>query len=79
MSKNDKWMRQRRFAKQIMNGSAKEQFYSYPELESIRLLFEIMTEPSRCHHALESFVACVTCRLGWGTATAAEELKQIAR
>jgi cytochrome P450 len=79
MSKNDKWTRQRKFAKQIMDTSAKEEFYGYPELESIRLLFEVMTEPSRYNHALESFVARVTCRLGWGTPSAAEELKQRAR
>jgi cytochrome P450 len=79
MSKNDKWSRQRKFAKQIMDTSAKEEFYGYPELESIRLLFEVMTEPSRYNHALESFVARVTCRLGWGTPIAAEELKQRAR
>ena len=79
MSKNDKWTRQRKFAKQIMDTSAKEEFYGYPELESVRLLFEVMTEPSRYNHALESFVARVTCRLGWGTPSAAEELKQRAR
>jgi len=79
MSKNEKWTRQRKFAKQIMDTSAKEDYYGYPELESVRLLFEVMTEPSRYNHALESFVARVTCRLGWGTATAAEELKQRAR
>lgn len=79
MSKNEKWTRQRKFAKQIMDTTAKEDYYGYPELESVRLLFEVMTEPSRYNHALESFVARVTCRLGWGTATAAEELKQRAR
>lgn len=79
MSKNEKWTRQRKFAKQIMDASAKEEFYGYPELESIRLLFEVMTEPSRYNHALESYVSRVTCRLGWGSSTAAEELKQRAR
>jgi hypothetical protein len=51
----------------------------YPELESIRLLFEVMTDPTRYNNVLESFFARVTCRLGWGTTAAAEELKQRAR
>lgn len=79
MSKNEKWTRQRKFAKQIMDNSAKEAFYGYPELESIRLCFELMTDPSRYNHALESYIARVTCRLAWGTSTAADELKQRAR
>ena len=42
MSKNPLWSRQRRFAKQIMETSQKDGFYSYPELEAIRLLFELL-------------------------------------
>lgn len=79
MSKNEKWTRQRKFGKQIMDTSARDEYYGYPELESIRLLFELMSEPERYNHALESFVARVTCRLGWGTSNAADELKQRAR
>ncbi|GAB7358401.1 hypothetical protein MBLNU230_g2470t1 [Neophaeotheca triangularis] len=80
MSKNAAlWTRQRKFAKQIMDKSQSEDFYNYPELESIRLLFELMTDTSRYNVALESFVARVTCRLAWGTSTPADELKQRAR
>jgi len=79
MSTTDIWTRQRRFAKQIMDISAKASFYDYPELESVRLLFELMAEPSKYNIALESYVARVTCRLAWGTAVPADELKQRAR
>ncbi|KEQ76772.1 cytochrome P450 [Aureobasidium namibiae CBS 147.97] len=79
MSRNELWTRQRKFAKQIMNKSSANAFYNYPELESVRLLFELMTDPSRYNHALESFISRVTCRLGWGTAAPSDELKQRAR
>ncbi|KAG9814128.1 cytochrome P450, partial [Aureobasidium melanogenum] len=79
MSRNELWTRQRKFAKQIMDKSSANSFYNYPELESIRLLFELMTDPSRYNHALESFISRVTCRLGWGTAAPSDELKQRAR
>jgi cytochrome P450 len=62
-----------------MDKSSANAFYNYPELESIRLLFELMTDPSRYNHALESFISRVTCRLGWGTAAPSDELKQRAR
>lgn len=73
------WSRQRRFAKQIMDKSERESFFSYPELESIRLLMELMAEPSQYNHAMESYVARITSRLAWGTPAPAEELKQRAR
>ncbi|KAK4508312.1 hypothetical protein PRZ48_002050 [Zasmidium cellare] len=79
MSKNLVWSRQRRFAKQIMDASEKQNFYSYPEIESTRLLFEMMSDPSQYNVAMESFVARVTCRLAWGTPVASDELKQRAR
>lgn len=79
MSKNELWTRQRKFAKQIMDKSEKASFYHYPELESVRLLFELMTDPSRYNHALESYIARVTSRLAWGVSTPADELKQRAR
>ncbi|KAK4555007.1 hypothetical protein LTR86_007773 [Recurvomyces mirabilis] len=79
MSRNDKWTRQRKFAKQIMDTSEKASFYGYPELESIRLLFELMTKPLEYNVAMESFIARVTSRLAWGTATPSDELKQRAR
>lgn len=66
-------------AKQIMDKSTSESFYSYPELESIRLLFELMADPAKYNVALESFVARVTSRLAWGTSAPADELKQRAR
>ena len=62
-----------------MDKSSANAFYNYPELESVRLLFELMTDPSRYNHALESFISRVTCRLGWGTAAPSDELKQRAR
>ncbi|KAK0930088.1 hypothetical protein LTR29_016781 [Friedmanniomyces endolithicus] len=79
MSRNEKWVRQRKFAKQIMDVSEKASFYGYPELESVRLLFELMTEPSKYNVAMESFIARVTSRLAWGTPTPSDELKQRAR
>lgn len=75
----EKWIRQRKFAKQIMDKSEKASFHHYPELESVRLLFELMNDPSRYNHALESFISRVTSRLAWGTSTASDELKQRAR
>lgn len=62
-----------------MDKSSSESFYDYPELESIRLLFELMADPSKYNVALESFVARVTARLAWGTSAPADELKQRAR
>lgn len=62
-----------------MDKSDSESFYAYPELESIRLLFELMAEPSKYNVALESFVSRVTCRLAWGTSAPSDELKQRAR
>ncbi|KAF2154725.1 cytochrome P450 [Myriangium duriaei CBS 260.36] len=79
MSQNEMWQRQRKFAKQIMDTSGKASFYGYPELESIRLLQELIDSPKDYKNALESFVARVTCRLAWGTDTPSDELKQRAR
>lgn len=62
-----------------MDKSSSDAFYNYPELESVRLLFELMTDPSRYNHSLESFISRVTCRLAWGTSTPSDELKQRAR
>lgn len=62
-----------------MDKSSVESYYGYPELESIRLLFELMADPGRYNVALESFVARVTSRLAWGTSAPADELKQRAR
>jgi cytochrome P450 len=79
MSKNHLWKRQRKFAKHVMDKSHSESFYGYPELESIRMMFELMANPSDYNTAMESFVARVTCRLAWGTSTPSDELKQRAR
>ncbi|KAK7608223.1 cytochrome P450 [Phyllosticta paracitricarpa] len=79
MSKNPHWTRQRKVATHIMRESQNSQFYRYPELESIRLLKELIDEPSKYNHALESFVSRVTCRLAWGHSEASDELKQRAR
>ncbi|KAK8231635.1 cytochrome P450 [Phyllosticta capitalensis] len=79
MSKNPHWTRQRKVATHIMRESQMSQFYRYPELESIRLLKELMDKPSEYNHALESFVSRVTCRLAWGHSEASDELKQRAR
>ncbi|KAL1306467.1 hypothetical protein AAFC00_005165 [Neodothiora populina] len=79
MSRNERWTRQRKFGKQIMDKSAKASYYDLPEKESVRLLFDLLTDPSRYNHALESFIARVTSRLAWGTAEPADELKQRAR
>lgn len=62
-----------------MDTSQRASFYGYPELESIRLLFELMTEPGKYNIAMESFIARVTSRLAWGTSTPSDELKQRAR
>lgn len=62
-----------------MDTSTKAAFYHYPELESVRLLMDLMTDPGRYNHHLESYIARVTCRLAWGTAAPSDELKQRAR
>ncbi|KAF2461368.1 cytochrome P450 [Lineolata rhizophorae] len=79
LSKNDGWQRQRKFANVIMRESEKADFHHYPELEAKRMLVELMNDPSKYNHSLESFVARVTCRLAWGHSEASEELKQRAR
>lgn len=73
------WLRQRKFAKQIMDTASKSGFYGYPAMEAIRLLYELGTGPQDDQHSLESFVARVTCRLAWSSATASDELQQRAR
>lgn len=78
-SKNDGWTRQRKFANVIMKESEKALFHRYPELEAKRMLVELMDEPDRYNHALESFISRVTCRLAWGHSDASDELKQRAR
>jgi cytochrome P450 len=71
--------RQRKFANIIMRESEKAIFHRYPELEAKRMLVELLDEPDRYNHALESFISRVTCRLAWGHSEASEELKQRAR
>ncbi|KAH7126913.1 cytochrome P450 [Dendryphion nanum] len=78
-SKNDGWTRQRKFANVIMKESEKTLFNRYPELEAKRMLVELLDEPDRYNHALESFISRVTCRLAWGHSEASDELKQRAR
>jgi cytochrome P450 len=79
MSKNELWSRQRKFAKHIMRESEKASFFDYPELESIRLLNELLDDSANYNHHLESFVSRVTCRLAWGHSEGSDELKQRAR
>src|SRR6201996_511564 len=62
-----------------MRNSELADFHQYPELEAIRMLKELMEDPSRYNHHLESFVSRVTCRLAWGHSEGSEELKQRAR
>lgn len=54
-------------------------FSHYPELEAVRMCVELMAEPEKYNHALESFIARVTSRLAWGHSEASDELKQRAR
>jgi cytochrome P450 len=54
-------------------------FHRYPEVEAKRMLVELLDKPDQYNHALESFVARVTCRLAWGHSEASDELKQRAR
>ena len=75
----DAWSRQRKYASHIMRQSEKANFFDYPELESIRMLMELMSHPSKYHVALESYISRITCRLAWGTSEASDELKQRAR
>ncbi|KAL5409611.1 hypothetical protein PMIN03_005857 [Paraphaeosphaeria minitans] len=79
LSKNDGWTRQRKFTNVIMRESEQALFHRYPEIEAKRMLVELLEEPDRYNHALESFVARVTCRLAWGRSEASDELKQRAR
>jgi len=62
-----------------MKETENAEFYNYPEIESRRLLMELMEDSGRYHTALESFVSRVTCRLAWGRSEASDELKQRAR
>ncbi|KAK4634796.1 Cytochrome P450 monooxygenase virE [Fulvia fulva] len=47
MSPNSTWSRQRKFGKQILDQSQKADFFGYPELETVGLLHELMTEPTK--------------------------------
>src|ERR1700753_1217897 len=62
-----------------MRESEKVQFHRYPEIEAKRMLVELMDQPSKYNHSLESFISRVTCRLAWGHSEASDELKQRAR
>ena len=62
-----------------MSQSEKAGFYQYPELESKRMLYEMLEDPSKYNTSLESYIARVTSRLAWGTPTSSDELKQRAR
>ncbi|KAF2003838.1 cytochrome P450 [Amniculicola lignicola CBS 123094] len=79
LSKNEGWTRQRKFANVIMRESEKALFHRYPEIEAKRMLVELLDEPYRYNHAMESFISRVTCRLAWGHSNASDELKQRAR
>ncbi|KAF2438801.1 cytochrome P450 2E1 [Karstenula rhodostoma CBS 690.94] len=68
-----------KFANVIMRESEKALFHRYPEIEAKRMLVELLEEPDRYNHVLESFVARVTCRLAWGRSEASDELKQRTR
>jgi cytochrome P450 len=62
-----------------MRESEKAVFHRYPETEAKRMLVELLDEPDRYNHALESFIARGTCRLAGGRSEASDELKQRAR
>ena len=62
-----------------MRASEKAEFHHYPELESIRMCYELLQAPQSYNHHLESFISRVTCRLAWGHSEASDELKQRAR
>ncbi|GAB1735002.1 hypothetical protein NU219Hw_g74t1 [Hortaea werneckii] len=85
LPEKNSWMKFHEWAEQygpiyqIMDTSEKASFYGYPELESIRLLGELMTNPSQYNVAMESFISRVTSRLAWGTSASSDELKQRAR
>ncbi|RAQ99876.1 cytochrome p450 [Stemphylium lycopersici] len=79
LSRNDGHTRQRKFASIIMRESEKASFHRYPELESKRMLAELLDEPDQYNHILESFISRVTCRLAWGHSEGSDELKQRAR
>lgn len=79
ISPADPWKRQRKFAKHTVEQTKSEVRDEASSVESVRMLFELMVDPSRYHDVLESFIARTTSRLCWGDATASEELKQRAR
>ena len=62
-----------------MRESEKALFHRYPEVEAKRMLVELLDQPHLYNHALESFIARITCRLAWGHSDASDELKQRAR
>jgi len=79
LSRNEGHTRQRKFANIVMRESEKAIFYRYPEIESKRMLAELLEEPEQYNHILESFISRVTCRLAWGHSEGSDELKQRAR
>ncbi|KAH4945452.1 hypothetical protein HBI24_106690 [Parastagonospora nodorum] len=79
LSRNDGHTRQRKFANIIMRESEKALFHRYPEMEAKRMLVELLDEPDRYNHVLESYISRITCRLAWGHSEASDELKQRAR
>ncbi|KAJ6269700.1 cytochrome P450 [Bipolaris maydis] len=79
LSRNDGHTRQRKFANIIMRESEKASFHRYPELESKRMMAELLDDPDQYNHILESYISRVTCRLAWGHSEGSDELKQRAR
>lgn len=75
-STEQQWQRQRKFSKHIMDVSKRAAYYGYPELESIRLLQELIENPKDYEQVMEAFVSRVTSRLAWGTASPHKEIKQ---
>ncbi|KAI4703355.1 hypothetical protein J4E81_002233 [Alternaria sp. BMP 2799] len=79
LSRNEGHTRQRKFANIIMRESEKAAFHRYPEIESTRMLTELLDAPDQYNNILESFISRVTCRLAWGHSEGSDELKQRAR
>lgn len=70
----ENWALQRRFTTAIVSSAHKAAFYGYPELESKRLLKELLDDPAAYHTGCENYISRTTCRLAWGTSDASDEV-----
>lgn len=62
----DVWRSGRKFMHQVANSNVVSQYHSTQELESTRMLRDLIREPSKYEHWFERYAAAVVFRLAFG-------------